>query len=48
MMQYLRRRVDPDKIPQKIVICHQIPRSYNGKLQRKKLASELLEGDKVI
>lgn len=48
MMQYLRRRVDPDKMPQKIVICHQIPRSYNGKLQRKKLASELLEGDKVI
>ena len=48
MMQYLRAHVDPDKMPQKIVICHQIPRSYNGKLQRKKLAAELMQGEKVI
>lgn len=38
LMQYLRDRVDANKMPQKIVICHEIPRSFNGKLKRKQLA----------
>lgn len=41
MMQYLRKHVDADKMPQKLVVFHGIPRSYNGKLQRKKLAAML-------
>lgn len=41
LMHFLRARIDADKVPQKIIICHQIPRSFNGKLQRKKLAALL-------
>lgn len=41
MMQYLRDHVDADKMPQRIVVCHDIPRSFNGKLKRKQLAQQL-------
>ncbi len=41
LMQYLREHVDADKVPQRIVISHEIPRSFNGKLQRKKLVQLL-------
>lgn len=42
-MQFLREHVDADKVPAKIVLFHDIPRSFNGKLQRKKLALKLEE-----
>lgn len=42
-MHYLRDHIDADKVPQKVVFFHDIPRSFNGKLQRKKLVQKLAE-----
>ena len=37
LFEYLKSRIDDNRMPRKIEAIDEIPRTYNGKIQRKKL-----------
>ncbi|MBQ4175899.1 MAG: AMP-binding protein, partial [Lachnospiraceae bacterium] len=37
LFEYLKTRIDDNRMPRKIEAIEEIPRTYNGKIQRKKL-----------
>ena len=41
--EWIRENIDANKLPKEIKVINQIPRTYNGKIQRKELYSVLLD-----